>query len=92
VVVEEMKILVHNNNNRAEEVITSAKEELALAKLIRHRADRNLVQVQKTVEDFSRSWWYLINGLLLCENLSRSLPSFFRLLKMMEGPRATSSH
>jgi hypothetical protein len=92
VVVEEMKILVYNNNNRAEEVITSAKEELALAKLIRHRADRNLVQVQKTVEDFSRSWRYLIKGLPLCENLSRSLPSLFRLLKMMEGPRATSSH
>jgi hypothetical protein len=46
-----MKILVHNNHNRAEEVITHAEEELALAKLIRRRADRDLVQVQKTIED-----------------------------------------
>ena len=47
--VEEMKILVRNNHNRAEEVIARA-EELALAKLIRRGADRDLVQVQKTVE------------------------------------------
>jgi hypothetical protein len=38
-----MKILVHNNHNRAEEVITHAKEELALAKLIQCGADRDLV-------------------------------------------------
>jgi hypothetical protein len=43
--IEEMKILVHNNHNRAEEVITRAKEELTLAKLIRGGADRDLVQV-----------------------------------------------
>ena len=48
--IEEMKILVRNNHNRAEEVITRAKEELALAKLIRRGADRDLVQVHKTVE------------------------------------------
>ena len=48
--IEEIKILVHNSHNRAEEVITRAKEELALAKLIRHGADRDLVQVQKAVE------------------------------------------
>ena len=45
-----MKILVRNSHNRAEEVITCAKEELMLAKLIRRRADRDLVQVQKTIE------------------------------------------
>jgi len=45
-----MKILVRNNHNRAEEVITHAEEELALAKLIRRGANRNLVQTQKTVE------------------------------------------
>jgi hypothetical protein len=44
-VVEEMKILVHNNHNKAKEVITHAEEELALAKLIRPGADRDLVQV-----------------------------------------------
>jgi hypothetical protein len=43
--VEEIKILVCNNHNRTEEVITLAEEELALAKLIRHRADRDLVHV-----------------------------------------------
>jgi hypothetical protein len=48
-VVKEMKILVCNNHNRSEEVITRAEEELALAKLIRR--DRDLMQVQKTVED-----------------------------------------
>jgi hypothetical protein len=53
-VVEEMKILVHNNLNRAEEVITHAEEELVLAKLIRHGADRDLVQGMKTIEDLSK--------------------------------------
>ena len=33
--IEEMKTLVRTNHNRAEEVITQAEEELALAKLIR---------------------------------------------------------
>ena len=42
--VEEMKTLNHTSHNKAEEVITHAKEELALAKLIRHGADRDLVQ------------------------------------------------
>jgi hypothetical protein len=42
-IVKEMKILVRNNHIRAEEVITHAKEELALAKLIWHGADRDLV-------------------------------------------------
>ena len=46
----EEKILVRNNHNRTEEVITRAEEELALAKLIRRGADRDLVQVQKMVE------------------------------------------
>jgi hypothetical protein len=48
--IEEMKILVRNNHNRAKEEITHAKEELALTKLIRCGADRDLVQVQKTIE------------------------------------------
>ena len=51
--IEEIKILVHNSHNRAEEVITHAEEELALAKLIRCGADRDLVEVQKTVEDLT---------------------------------------
>jgi hypothetical protein len=38
-----MKIIFRNNLNRAEEVITRAEEELALAKLIRRGADRDLV-------------------------------------------------
>ena len=46
-----MKTLVRTNHNKAKEVITRAEEELALAKLIRHGADRDLVQAQKTVED-----------------------------------------
>ena len=45
--IEEMKTLVRTNHNRAEKVITRAEEELALAKLIRRGADRDLVQAQK---------------------------------------------
>ena len=41
--IEEMKTLVRTNHNRAEEVITRAEEELALAKLIRRGADMDLV-------------------------------------------------
>ena len=41
--IEEMKVLVHNNHNRADEVITRAEEELVLAKLIRRGANRDLV-------------------------------------------------
>ena len=48
--IEEMKTLVCTNHNRDEEVITRAKEELALAKLIRHGADRDLVQAQKLLK------------------------------------------
>ena len=47
-----MKTLARTNHNRAEEVITRAKE-LALAKLIRRGADRDLVQAQKTIEDLT---------------------------------------
>ena len=48
-----MKTLVHTSHNKAEEVITHAEEELALARLIRRGADRDLVQAQKTIEDLS---------------------------------------
>ena len=51
--IEEMKTLICSSHNRTEEVITHAEEELTLAKLIRHGADRDLVQVQKTVEDLT---------------------------------------
>ena len=48
-----MKTLVRTSHNKAEKVITHAEEELALAKLIRRGADRDLVQAQKTIEDLS---------------------------------------
>jgi hypothetical protein len=48
-----MKILVRNNHNRVEEVITRAEKELALAKLIRRGANRDLMQLQK-IKDFSQ--------------------------------------
>ena len=48
-----MKITARNSHNRAEEVITRAEEELALAKLIRRGANRDLVQAQKTIQDLS---------------------------------------
>ena len=51
--IDEMKALVRSSHNKAEEVITHAEEELALAKLIRRGADRDLVQAQKTIEGLS---------------------------------------
>ena len=48
-----MKSLVRSSHNKVEEVITHAEEELALAKLIRRGADRDLVQAQKTIVDLS---------------------------------------
>ena len=48
-----MKISARSSHNRAEEVITRAEEELALAKLIRRGADRDLVQAQKSIQDLS---------------------------------------
>jgi len=51
--IDEMRALVRSSHNRAEEVITHAEEELALAKLIRRGADRDLVQAQKTIEGLS---------------------------------------
>ena len=41
--IEEMNTLARTNHNRAKEVITRAEEELALAKLIRRGADKDLV-------------------------------------------------
>jgi len=41
--IKEMKTLIRTNHNKAEEVITRAKEELMLAKLIRREADRDLM-------------------------------------------------
>jgi hypothetical protein len=49
-----MKVLVHNNHNSAKEVITCAEEDLAIAKLIRCGANRDLVQGMKTIEDLSQ--------------------------------------
>ena len=48
-----MKTAARNSHNRAKEVITQTEEELALAKLIRRGADRDLVQAQKTIQDLS---------------------------------------
>ena len=48
-----MKTPIRTSHNKAEEVITQAEEELTLAKLIRCRADRDLVQAQKTIEDLT---------------------------------------
>jgi hypothetical protein len=48
-----MKATVHSKYNRAKEVTECAKEELALARLIRRWADRDLVQAKKTIEDLT---------------------------------------
>ena len=51
--IEEMKTLIRTNQNKAKEVITRAEEELTLAKLIRHGADRDHMQTQKTIQDLT---------------------------------------
>ena len=75
-----MKILVRNSHNRTEEVITRAEEELALAKLIRRGADKDLVQVQKTVE--------VLNGKLVTatENWNALLKSFRSVADLLWTP------
>ena len=67
--IDEMKALVRSSHNKAEEVITHAEEELALAKLIRRRADRDLVQAQKTIEDLSSKLATATKTGRLCGNL-----------------------
>jgi hypothetical protein len=52
--VEDMKISVRSNHNRAEEVKAHAEEELARAQLIRLGANRDLVQGMKTIRDLSK--------------------------------------
>jgi ribosome assembly protein YihI (activator of Der GTPase) len=49
-----MKISVQSYHNRVEEVKARVEEELARAQLIRLGADRDLVQVMKTIEDLSK--------------------------------------
>jgi hypothetical protein len=48
-----MKVTAQFEYNRAEEVIECAEEELALARLIRRGANRDLVQAKKTIGDLS---------------------------------------
>ena len=63
-----MKTLVRTSHNKAEEVITHAEEELALAKLIRRGADKDLVQAQKTIEDLSGKLRRLLKIGTFCGN------------------------
>jgi nitrate reductase assembly molybdenum cofactor insertion protein NarJ len=81
-----MKILVHNNHNRAEEVITRAEEELALAKLIQHGADRDLMQVQKIIEDLSQK---LAVSDQRFATLWKSFKTFAKLLRTSEDDGRT---
>ena len=67
--IDEMKALVRSSHNKAEEVITHAEEELALAKLIRHGADRDLVQAQKLLKACPGSWRRLPKIGTFCGNL-----------------------
>ena len=66
--IDEMKALVCSSHNKAEEVITHAEEELALAKLIRRGADRDLVQAQKLLKTCLASWRRLLKTGKLCGN------------------------
>jgi hypothetical protein len=53
---KDMKVLVQSNHNRTEEVIIRAKEDLALAKLIRRGANRDLVHAQKPLKTCLANW------------------------------------
>jgi hypothetical protein len=48
-----MKATTQSEYIRVEEVTERVEEELALARLIRREADRDLVQAKKTIEDLS---------------------------------------
>ena len=78
--IKEMKTLVRNSHNKAEEVITRAEEELVLAKLIRRGADKDLVQVQKIVE--------VLNGKLATatENWNALWKSFWSVADLLQTP------
>jgi hypothetical protein len=52
--VEEMKVSILHNHNSAKEVTAQAEEDLALARLIRRGADRDLLQGMKTINDLSK--------------------------------------
>jgi hypothetical protein len=51
--LETMKTTAPSEYNQAEEVTERAEEDLALARLIRRGADRDLMHVKKTIEDSS---------------------------------------
>ena len=76
--IKEMKTLVHTSHNKAEEVITQAKEELALAKLIRRGADRDLGRPKKLLKTCLASWrWLLKTGKFLWKSF-RSVADVLR--------------
>jgi transcriptional regulator NrdR family protein len=81
-----MKILVCNNHNRAEEVITHVEEDLSLAKLIRRGADKDLVQVQKTIEDLSQK---LVVSFQRFATLWKSFKTVAKLLRTSEDDART---
>jgi hypothetical protein len=64
-----MKAIVQSEYNWVEEVIEHAEEELALARLIRHGANQDLVQAKKTIEDLTRNWRWLQRIGMPCGNL-----------------------
>ena len=78
--------------NRADEVTTRAEEELALTKLIRQGADRDLVQAKKTIKDLSGK---LTVSHQRFSTLWKSFKSIAKLLWTPEDDRsswAPSSH
>jgi hypothetical protein len=84
--VEEMKILVHSNHNRAKEVKARAKEEFTHAQLIRLGADWDLVQGMKTIDDLSKKLavsdqWFA--------TLWKSLKTIVKLLRTSEDDGRT---
>ena len=78
--IEVMKVIVRSEHNRVEEVIERVEGELASTKLIRHGADRDLVQAKKSIEDLTaklsmaeKNWASLWQSFRMMASLLRTL-------------------
>jgi hypothetical protein len=84
--LEAMRETLRLEHNRAEQVMDHAKEELAQARLIRRRADWDLFQALKSVEELTaRAEEAEANWTSLWQSF-RSLADFLRTQKTIEEP------
>jgi len=84
--IEVMKVIVRSEHNRVEEVIERVEGELASAKLIRHGADRDLMQAKKSIEDLTAK---LSTAEKNWASLWQSFQTVASLLRTLEDNRQT---